>query len=104
MVLSRPRALGARREELFILCLIEFHEKRFDHLSHAGDVTLRHDLLISRESSPRGVAISCLDCKILCLAVKKVTTDQLSDYKRGEIFKLKSSLYLRLGSRFSGGK
>jgi len=53
-------ALRAGREELFILYLIEFHDKRFDHFSYAGDVTLRHDLLISRESSPSRVAISCL--------------------------------------------
>ena len=26
-VLPRPEALGARREELFILCLVEFYDK-----------------------------------------------------------------------------
>jgi len=28
-----PWAFGVRREELFILCLVEFHDKRFDHSS-----------------------------------------------------------------------
>jgi len=53
MVLPRLWAFGAEREELFVLCLVKFHNKRFDHSSHASDVILRHNLLISRESSPQ---------------------------------------------------
>ena len=59
-VLPCSRTLGAGRKELFILCLVELDNELFNHFSHVGDVTLRHDLLIGREEVPSGVAFSCL--------------------------------------------
>jgi len=46
-------ALGAEKEELFILCLVEFDDERFDHLPLVEDVTLRHNLFVSNKSSPQ---------------------------------------------------
>ena len=40
-------ALGAGREKLFILCLVELDNERFDRLLLIEDVTLRHDLFVS---------------------------------------------------------
>jgi len=109
VVLSyHPEAFGARRGTLWTLPG-RIPQWVTRHFSYETEVTLPHNLLISRESYPKwschllfGEEIWKRDAKFSWINEK---LQQLkSNYKREKTLKLKSSFCLKLGSLYSSKK